>query len=81
MRFTPVSAFATPEAMDELHQRVHDAWDADQYHRLLLTAAYALDFLVIHPFIDGNGRMSRLLSLLLLYKGGYDVGRFVALEA
>lgn len=81
VRFTPVSAFATPEAMDEMHQRFNNAWDADQYHRLLLTAAYALDFLVIHPFIDGNGRMSRLLSLLLLYKGGYDVGRFVSLEA
>jgi Fic family protein len=80
VRFTPVSAFATPAAMDELHQRFGEAWDADHHHRLLLIAAYALDFLVIHPFADGNGRMSRLLTLLLLYKGGYEVGRFVSLE-
>jgi Fic family protein len=80
VRFTPVSAFATPGAMDELHERFTDAWQADHHHRLLLAAAYTLDFLVVHPFTDGNGRMSRLLSLLLLYNGGYEVGRFVSLE-
>ena len=66
--------------MEELHQRFEQAWQADQYHRLLLAGAYTLDFLVIHPFTDGNGRMSRLLSLLLLYKSGYEVGRFVSIE-
>lgn len=81
VRFTPVSAFATPRAMDELHDRLDDAWRADHHHRLLLTAAYTLDFLVIHPFADGNGRMSRLLTLLLLYRAGYEVGRFTSLEA
>jgi Fic family protein len=80
VRFTPVSAFETPAAVEELHRRFGEAWEADRHHRVLLTAAYALDFLVIHPFTDGNGRMSRLLSLLLLYQGGYEVGRFVSIE-
>lgn len=80
IRFTPVSALDTPAAMDELHRHLDDAWRADQHHRLLLTGAYVLDFLVIHPFTDGNGRMSRLLTLLLLYKAGYEVGRFISIE-
>jgi Fic family protein len=80
VRFTPVSAFETPAAMDELHRRFGEAWEADRHHRLLLVGAYTLDFLVIHPFADGNGRMSRLLSLLLLYQGGYEVGRFISIE-
>lgn len=80
VRFTPVSSSETPAAMDELHQRFNQAREADQHHRLLLVGAYTLDFLVIRPFTDGNGRMSRLLSLLLLYQGGYEVGRFVSVE-
>ena len=80
VRFTPVSALETPAAMDELHRRFDQAWQGDQHHRLLLAGAYTLDFLVVHPFADGNGRMSRLLSLLLLYKGGYEVGRFISIE-
>jgi Fic family protein len=80
VRFTPVSSSQTPAAMDELHQRFSEAWEADRHHRLLLAGAYTLDFLVIHPFADGNGRISRLLSLLLLYKGGYEVGRFISIE-
>ncbi|MEG3881096.1 Fic family protein, partial [Microcoleus sp. herbarium7] len=47
---------------------------------LLLIPTYILDFLCIHPFLDGNGRMARLLTLLLLYKAGYEVGRFISLE-
>lgn len=80
VRFAPVSAFETPAAMEELHERFERAWNADRHHRLLLAGTYTLDFLVIHPFSDGNGRMSRLLSLLLLYKGNYEVGRFVSIE-
>jgi Fic family protein len=80
VRFRTVSAFETPAAMDELHDRLVAAWAADEYHRLLLTGAYVLDFLVIHPFLDGNGRMARLLALLLLYQSGYEVGRFVSIE-
>lgn len=51
-----------------------------QLEPLLIIATYVFDFLCIHPFNDGNGRMSRLLSLLLLYKSGYEVGRFISLE-
>jgi Fic family protein len=80
VRFRPVGWLETPAAMDELHGRFNQAWDADRHHRLLLTGAYVLDFLVVHPFVDGSGRMSRLLSLLLLDKGGYGVGRFVSVE-
>jgi Fic family protein len=80
VRFEPIGAFETPAAIGELHDRFNRAWGEHEHHRLLLTGAYALDFLVVHPFTDGNGRMSRLLSLLLLYRGGYEVGRFVSLE-
>jgi Fic family protein len=66
--------------MEELHDRFGRSWEDHEHHRLLLTGAYALDFLVVHPFADGNGRMSRLLSLLLLYKAGFEVGRFVSIE-
>ena len=47
---------------------------------LLLIVCFILDFLCVHPFDDGNGRMSRLLTLLLLYKRGFDIGRFVSIE-
>jgi len=70
----------TPRAMDELHERHSGAVAARRYSPLLLAGAYVFDFLMIHPFNDGNGRMSRLLTLLLLYQAGYDIGRFVSLE-
>jgi len=54
--------------------------DAGTVEPLLLIPAYVLDFLCIHPFADGNGRMARLLSLLLLYQAGYEVGRYIPLE-
>jgi Fic family protein len=80
VRFVPVSADDTPAAMADLHKRLASARAAGDYHHLLLTAAYVLDFLVIHPFRDGNGRMSRLLTLLLLYHGDYEAGRYISLE-
>jgi Fic family protein len=80
VRFKPVDPAVTPLAIDELHERFDRAWHAEEHHRLLLIGSYIFDFLMIHPFQDGNGRMSRLLTLLLLYHAGYEVGRFVSLE-
>src|SRR5437588_3765869 len=80
VRFRPTPAHRTAEAMDRLHQRFDAAWQAGEIEPLLLIPAYALDFLCIHPFRDGNGRMARLLTLLLLYQAGYEVGRFISLE-
>jgi Fic family protein len=80
IRFEPVSAFAARDAMRELCESFTKARDTGEYHQLLLTAAFVLDFLVIHPFSDGNGRMSRLLGLLLLYQADYEVGRFISIE-
>ncbi len=78
--FEGVSPFETPGAMDELHERFNDASKEAQHAPLLLSGAYVFDFLMIHPFNDGNGRMSRLLTLLLLYQAGHEVGRFISLE-
>jgi Fic family protein len=80
VRFRTVSATETPAAMQELHERFARAMRSGDYHPLLLAGCYAFDFLAIHPFRDGNGRMGRLLTLLLLYQAGYEVGRFVSLE-
>lgn len=66
--------------MDALHERLRIEWETGGTDRLLLIGAYVLDFLCIHPFLDGNGRMARLLTLLLLYRAGYGVGRYVSLE-
>ena len=79
-RFIPVPAFQTPDAMDELCSVFLEAWDADRLDKLLLIPMFILDFLCIHPFNDGNGRMSRLLTLLLFYKSGYIVGKYISLE-
>ncbi len=79
-RFIPVPAFQTAEAMDELCTQFLKAWEADSIDKLLLIPMFVLDFLCIHPFNDGNGRMSRLLTLLLLYKAGYIVGKYVSIE-
>jgi len=80
VRFVPVSAMETPKAMSELHELFARARDTGTYHDLVLVGSYTLDFLCIHPFSDGNGRIGRLLTLLLLYQAGYEVGRFVSLE-
>jgi Fic family protein len=80
VRFEPVPAYQTADAMRELHERFNDEWERGEVEPLILIAAYVLDFLCIHPFLDGNGRMSRLLTLRLLYRAGHDVGRYVSLE-
>lgn len=79
-RFQPVSADATPQAMEDLHAGFVRASRQGDYPQLLLVAAYVLDFLVIHPFRDGNGRMARLITLWLLYICGHEVGRYVSIE-
>jgi Fic family protein len=78
--FEGVSPFETPAAMDELHGRYAETLKSGAHAPLLLAGAYVFDFLMIHPFNDGNGRMSRLLTLLLLYHCGHEVGRFISLE-
>jgi Fic family protein len=80
VRFQPVAPFQTPSFMERLHELCGMAWREERIDRLLLIPAYVLDFLCIHPFLDGNGRIARLLTLLLLYQAGYDVGRFISLE-
>jgi Fic family protein len=80
IRFQPVGWFETPAAMEELCTGFLRARESDAYNPLLLIAAFTLDFLVIHPFSDGNGRMSRLLTLLLLYQSELEVGRFISIE-
>ena len=80
VRFTPIPAFQTPEAMENLCNEFNNAVKRAEYDPLLLIPMFILDFLCIHPFNDGNGRMSRLLTLLLLYRSGYIVGKYVSME-
>ena len=80
IRFRPISAAETPAAMEQLELAYLEARDDVNVNQLLLIPCVILDFLCIHPFRDGNGRLSRLLSLLLLYKNGYDAGKYVSFE-
>lgn len=80
VRFEPLSAAKTPAAMDELSNYLNQAIKDEDIEPLILIGAFILDFLSIHPFNDGNGRMARLLTLLLLYKFDYKVGRYISLE-
>jgi Fic family protein len=80
VRFEPVPASETAEAMEQLVLAYMDARSNYNINQLLLIPCFVLDFLCIHPFADGNGRMSRLLSLLLLYKNGFDAGRYISFE-
>jgi Fic family protein len=80
VRFQPVPAFLTPTAMDSLCDLFVKAVEKDNYDQLLLIPMFILDFLCVHPFNDGNGRMSRLLTLLLFYRAGYIVGKYISLE-
>ena len=81
VRFTPMAPYETPEAVEaicESFNQVMDSWVIDP---LVLIPIFINDFLCIHPFNDGNGRMSRLLTTLLLYRCGYVVGRYISIES
>ena len=78
VRFRPVAAWETPAAVDELCKAYKEA--KDDADPLILNMMFILDFLCIHPFNDGNGRMSRLLTLLLLYQSGFIVGKYISIE-
>lgn len=80
VRFRPTPAAETSQAMEQLELAYLEARNDANINQLLLIPCVILDFLCIHPFRDGNGRMSRLLSLLLLYKNGYDAGKYVSFE-
>lgn len=80
IRFKPVSAFETPRAIEELCISYNTQISKANIDALILIPIFIIDFLSIHPFNDGNGRMSRLLTLLLLYKSGYIVGKYISIE-
>lgn len=80
VRWVPVSAKETPSAMEQLLLAYTEARDDSGINQLLLIPCFVLDFLCVHPFRDGNGRMSRLLSLLLLYKSGFDISQYISFE-
>ena len=80
VRFQPVPAWETQEAMETLCRAFREACEDPELDALLLIPMFILDFLCIHPFNDGNGRMSRLLTLLLLYRAGYFVGKYISIE-
>ena len=80
VRFRPVEPDKVPAAIEELCVAYRHSIDQLKVTPLLATACLVLDFLCIHPFRDGNGRVSRLLTLLALYRHGHDVGRYISLE-
>lgn len=79
-RFRPTSAAATPAAIDKICEEYRLQLQQKIYDPLLVSLLFAFDFASIHPFSNGNGRMSRLLTLLLLYKCDYTVGKYVSVE-
>ncbi len=80
IRFKPVSVANTPRAVEELCLAYRQSVGQEEHHPLLRVAAFVFDFLCIHPFRDGNGRISRLLTLAGLYQNDFEVGRYISLE-
>lgn len=79
--FTPMAPCETPEAIDKICEEYNLAIGNMELEPLILIPVFIHDFLCIHPFNDGNGRMSRLLTTLLLYRNGFYVGRYISLES
>ena len=79
-RFTPVPPYETEEAIEAICSSYERALSLEAVDPLILIPVFICDFLCIHPFNDGNGRMSRLLTLLLLYQNGYEVGKYISIE-
>lgn len=78
--FTPPPAYLTPKLIEELCNAYKNSLQENYFPPLIIAAAFMLDFVSIHPFRDGNGRMSRLLMLLELHQLGFDVGKYISLE-
>ena len=79
--FTPLAPYETPSAIEAICESYNRMIDTQDIDVLLLIPIFIHDFLCIHPFNDGNGRMSRLLTTLLLYRSGYVIGRYISLES
>ena len=79
--FTPLDPFETPEALDRICEEYNRVIGNNEVEPLIAIPVFIHDFLCIHPFNDGNGRMSRLLTTLLLYRSGFYVGKYISLEA
>lgn len=80
VRFTPPPAHLTPSLIEELCDEYNNAISKGNISTVILTSVFIFDFVSIHPFNDGNGRMSRLLMLLTMYKSGFDVGKYISIE-
>ena len=80
-RFTPLAPYETPEALDRICEEYNRVIGNMEIEPLIAIPVFIHDFLCIHPFNDGNGRMSRLLTTLLLYRSGFYVGKYISLEA
>lgn len=80
VRFTPPPAYLTPELVENLCEAYNNSIENNTFPPLILAATFMLDFVSIHPFRDGNGRMSRLLMLLELHQIGFNVGKYISLE-
>ena len=80
VKFKPLEPFETPNAVDSLCKTYNDIISSGEIDPLVVIPTFIHDFLCIHPFNDGNGRMSRILTTLLLYKSGYVVGKYISLE-
>lgn len=79
--FKPLPPYETPKAIEDICRELNRALDKNEVDSLLVIPIFIHDFLCIHPFNDGNGRMSRLLTTLLLYRQGYVIGKYISLES